>query len=172
MVRQRIVLLAVMVLTLASTTPAQTKPSLDDLGWLSGCWEGRVRDAVIEEIWSKPGGMSMLGLGRTVKENRTVSFEFMQIREENGTLVFSYLNRRVALVFLFLLKIFLKGKATFENKRTRLPPASDLRAKGHGIAFSEHRGYLQRKKRGAKSFKCEKFAAIEIFKLRRRNKKP
>ncbi|MDQ2976424.1 MAG: DUF6265 family protein [Acidobacteriota bacterium] len=74
MVRQRMVPLAVMVLALASTSLAQTKPSLDDLGWLSGCWEGRVRDAVIEEIWSKPGGMSMLGLGRTVKENRTVSF--------------------------------------------------------------------------------------------------
>ena len=45
-------------------------------------------NAVIEEIWSKPAGLSMLGLGRTVKNGQTVSFEFMQFREENGTLVF------------------------------------------------------------------------------------
>ena len=68
--------------------PLQQKGSLEDLSWLTGCWEGRQGAASLEEIWSKPGGGSMLGLGRTVKDNRTVSFEFMQFREENGSLVF------------------------------------------------------------------------------------
>jgi hypothetical protein len=45
--------------------PAQQRASLEDLSWLTGCWEGRQGKAVRDEIWSKPGGGSMLGLGRT-----------------------------------------------------------------------------------------------------------
>src|SRR2546430_17043411 len=67
---------------------AQTRASLEDLSWLSGCWEGRQGNAVLEEIWSKPAGGSMLGLSRTVKGDQTISFEFMQFRQENGVLVF------------------------------------------------------------------------------------
>jgi hypothetical protein len=52
---------------------------------------------------------SMLGLGRTAKKNRTVSFEFMQFREENGSLVFCR-NRRAAPAFLFRLRIPLEEK--------------------------------------------------------------
>jgi hypothetical protein len=139
MVRQRMVLLAVMVLALASTSPAQTKPSLDDFGWLSGCWEGRVRDAVIEEIWSKPGGMSMLGLGRTVKENRTVSFEFMQIREDNGTLVFLPQPQGGTRV-PFPLKDFLEGKVTFENKEHDFPQRVIYERKGPGLLLASIEG--------------------------------
>jgi uncharacterized protein DUF6265 len=139
MVRQRIVLLAVMVLMIASTSQAQTKPSLNDLGWLSGCWEGRVRDAVIEEIWSKPGGMSMLGLGRTVKENRTVSFEFMQIREENGALVFLPQPQGGTRV-PFPLKDFFAGKAIFENKEHDFPQRVIYERKGPGLLLASVEG--------------------------------
>jgi hypothetical protein len=124
MFRRRRLLSILMLLTLViagvAQKPAQTNASLADLAWLSGCWEGRQGDATIEEIWSKPGGGSMLGLGRTVKENRTVSYEFMQFREENGTLVFlpqPQGGTRVA----FPLKDSFGGKLTFENKEHDFP---------------------------------------------------
>lgn len=72
----------------SNSTHAQTKPAVADLFWLSGCWQGRQGTAVVEEMWSKPGGTTMLGLSRTVRNNRTVSFEFMQFREQDGTLAF------------------------------------------------------------------------------------
>jgi len=139
MVRQRIVLLAVMVLVIASTTAGQTKPSLNDLGWLSGCWEGRVRDAVIEEIWSKPGGGSMLGLGRTVKGDRTASFEFMQFREENGTLVFLPQPQGGTRVS-FPLKDSFGGKMTFENKEHDFPQRVIYERKGPGLLLATVEG--------------------------------
>ena len=82
-----LMILAVVAASLAQK-PAQKNASLEDVSWLSGCWEGRQGQAIVEEIWSKLGGGSMLGLGRTVKDHRTVSFEFMQFREENCSLVF------------------------------------------------------------------------------------
>ena len=108
------VLLSLVALAFGSTVNAQTTARLNDLSWLSGCWQGRQGTAVIEEIWSKPGGMSMIGLGRTVKDNRTVSFEFMQFREENGTLLFLPQPQGGAQV-RFPLKEFTPAKLTFEN---------------------------------------------------------
>jgi hypothetical protein len=53
-------------------------------------------------------------LGRTVKNNRTVSFEFMQFREQNGTLAFLPQPQGGAQV-TFPLKEFTRGKFVFEN---------------------------------------------------------
>ncbi len=51
----------------------------------------------------------MLGLGRRVKENRTVSFEFMEFREENRSLVFLPQSDG-APAFLFRLRIPMEEK--------------------------------------------------------------
>ena len=62
MSERRVVLSLLTLLVMVSVTQAQKKTSLEDLSWLTGCWEGRQGDAILEEIWSKPGGGSMLGL--------------------------------------------------------------------------------------------------------------
>ena len=109
-------LAAFFLITLAvgNSVHAQTKPSVADLFWLSGCWQGRQGTALIEEMWSKPAGTTMLGLGRTVKNNRTVSFEFMQFREQNGTLAFLPQPQGGAQV-TFPLKEFTPTRFVFEN---------------------------------------------------------
>ena len=103
-----------LLLALGLPVQAQTKTSVADLFWLSGCWQGRQGTAVVEEMWSKPAGTTMLGLGRTVKNNRTVSFEFMQFREQNDTLAFLPQPQGGAQV-TFPLKEFTQGKFVFEN---------------------------------------------------------
>jgi hypothetical protein len=108
------------VLTSDGTSLAQTRVSLDKLSWLSGCWEARELDTLIEEIWSKPGGGLMLGMGRTVKNGKTVSFEFMQFREENESLVFMPQPQGGARVS-FPLKLAIAGRLTFENLKHDFP---------------------------------------------------
>lgn len=117
----------------------QQKASLEDIAWLTGCWEGRQGEATIEEIWSKPGGGSMLGLGRTVKGNRTVSFEFMQFREENGTLFFLPQPQGGTRVS-FPLKDFFGGKLTFENKGHDFPQRVIYERKGPGLLLAAIEG--------------------------------
>lgn len=108
------------LISLGDSASAQTKTTVEDLSWLSGCWQGRQGTAVIEEIWSKPGGKTMIGLGRTVKSNRTVSFEFMQFREENGNLFFLPQPQGGAQV-RFPLKESRPAKFTFENLNHDFP---------------------------------------------------
>jgi hypothetical protein len=82
------ILSVVLLIGIAVSGIGQTKSTLDNLSWLSGCWEGRDGDSLLEEHWSKPEGQAMLGFGRTIKNNKMVFYEFLQIREEMGGLVY------------------------------------------------------------------------------------
>ena len=62
---------------------------IDQLQWMAGCWRQNAGGRVIDEFWMAPAGGLMLGSGRTVANGRVVEFEFMQIREDAGRLVFT-----------------------------------------------------------------------------------
>jgi len=130
-------LATVFLITLAvgNSLHAQTKPSVADLFWLSGCWQGRQGTAVIEEMWSKPAGTTMLGIGRTVRNDRTVSFEFMQFREQNGTLAFLPQPQGGAQV-TFPLKEFTPAKYVFENLTHDYPQRVSYERKGGQLLAS------------------------------------
>jgi hypothetical protein len=74
---------------------AQHAPSakVAGLGWLSGCWEmkNQKRRTLITEMWMKPNGDAMLGVGRTLKAGKLVDFEFLRIVEDVNGL--SYISR-------------------------------------------------------------------------------
>ncbi|HEY6230037.1 MAG TPA: DUF6265 family protein [Pyrinomonadaceae bacterium] len=117
-------ILAMLLLATASGSlaqkPAQKSPTLADLAWLTGCWEGRQGDAIIEEVWSKSAGGTMLGFGRTVKRGKTTTFEFMQIRETNRSLTYMP-QPEGGTRFNFPLKDSFAGKMTFENPEHDFP---------------------------------------------------
>lgn len=127
-----------------SQNPGDTKASLADLAWLTGCWEGRQGQSVIEEVWSKPAGGSMLGFGRTVKDGRTVAYEFMQVREENGSLTYMPQPQGGARVS-FPLKNSLGAKMTFENKAHDFPQRVIYERKGQGMLLAAIEGTFKGK---------------------------
>jgi uncharacterized protein DUF6265 len=157
MFMKRLVFSVCAVLAFAGAGSSQSKASLDSLSWLSGCWEGRQGTAIIEEIWSKPAGMSMLGLGRTVKNNRTANFEFMQFREENGTIVFLPQPQGGAQV-RFPLKDFFGGKMTFENPTHDFPQRVTYEPKGKGLLLASiegtNNGKLERQEFQMRKVRC------------------
>jgi len=68
---------------------AMAESSVDSLAWLAGCWQADKGDAGSGEHWLAPAGGTMFGVSRTVKNGKTVQFEFMQLRTNaNGKLVF------------------------------------------------------------------------------------
>ena len=75
----RIFLLLTLVLS-----AQDTKPSIDRLSFMTGCWAFQSGDSETEEYWTKPSGGAMLGLSRTVKGGKTIFTEYTQIREQNG----------------------------------------------------------------------------------------
>jgi hypothetical protein len=62
--------------------------SIAQMSWLAGCWESPRTDRRVVEQWMRPDGGSMLGMSRTVVGDKTKEYEFMQIRQEEGKLVF------------------------------------------------------------------------------------
>jgi len=136
---EKLILACLMLLIATGSSLAQQKPSLQNVEWLSGCWEGRQGNAVIEEIWSKAAGGTMLGLGRTVRGNRTVSFEFMQFREENGSLTFLPQPQGGTRVS-FPIKDSFGEKVTFENLKHDFPQRVIYERKGKALMWASIEG--------------------------------
>jgi hypothetical protein len=68
------------------STPARDISQLD---WMRGCWTGEVNKRVFTEQWTAPAAGMMLGLGHTVLDGKTESFEFMRITTDpDGKIVF------------------------------------------------------------------------------------
>jgi uncharacterized protein DUF6265 len=83
-------MLATGLLPSLAATGAETRaPRVAQMTWLAGCWESRRGDSLIEEQWMNPGGGTMIGMSRTVAGDATREFEFMQIREQEGRLVYT-----------------------------------------------------------------------------------
>lgn len=59
-----------------------------DLAFLSGAWEGGTPELRFEERWTEEAGGLMLGLGRTVKGDRAVAFEFLRIEFRKDGVVY------------------------------------------------------------------------------------
>ena len=70
-----------LLMGLSSVASTQEPASVEDLAWLSGCWATVGGEAGSGEQWTVPAGMTMFGVSRTVRDSRTVAYEFVQIRE-------------------------------------------------------------------------------------------
>ena len=78
-----------MLTSLASIGALAADGDIERVGWLAGCWRGELGEPGTIEQWLAPAGDTMLGVSRTVKQGKTVEFEFMQLRQlPDGVLAF------------------------------------------------------------------------------------
>lgn len=74
---------AATVIALAAIAPLPDhaqESQLGQLAWLAGCWAHESGEAGSVEHWLPLAGGTMLGIGRTVRNGKTVEHEFLQIR--------------------------------------------------------------------------------------------
>ena len=124
------------LLALGSITHAQTsKPSINDLAWLAGCWEGNARGRRIDEQWMKPAGGIMLGTARTITPGKT-EFECTQIRQEkDGTIFYVAKPSGQAEASFKLIKLENK-EVLFENPEHDFPQRVIYRLEANGSLFA------------------------------------
>ena len=67
-------------IALAAPSASAAAPSIEALAWLAGCWSRADADPGSGEQWTAPAGGTMLGVSRTVRNGRTVEWEFVVIR--------------------------------------------------------------------------------------------
>ncbi|GAB1343529.1 DUF6265 family protein [Gemmatimonas sp.] len=61
---------------------------VDRLRWLTGCWQNRVGQTVTDEQWMAPAGQAMIGMSRTVSNERLRAWEALRIVTDSGRLVY------------------------------------------------------------------------------------
>jgi hypothetical protein len=153
------------MLTLASTaTVAQDGgiTSLSSVAWLAGCWSAEQGDAGSGEQWLPPAGGTMLGMSRTVKNGKTVEFEFMQLRlNEQGKLVLIALPSGQKET-VFVASASSKDSITFENPQHDFPQRVIYRLESGGRLIARIEGMRAGALRGMefpfKRARCEQLA--------------
>lgn len=66
---------------------APGKNTVDAFAWMTGCWQAKsARDgSTINETWLATRGGSMLGIGQTYLDSKTLGWEAMRVYDEAGT---------------------------------------------------------------------------------------
>jgi hypothetical protein len=86
-----VIAIAVLSVALAQSAAAPPAPSTADissLAWLAGCWTGTTGARTVEEHWMKPAGGTMFGMSRTVAGEKTLEFEFLELRQQGSGLAY------------------------------------------------------------------------------------
>lgn len=69
-----------------SPVPSPPRPTLADLGFMTGCWRGgSAGGAVIDEYYTPPSENLILGLSRYTKGGRVTSYEFTTIAAQGDS---------------------------------------------------------------------------------------
>jgi Domain of unknown function (DUF6265) len=71
--------MTVLILLLALTFAQSALAGVESLAWMSGSWTTTSGGSIIEEHWTKPAGGTLIGMGRTLKGEKTAFFEFLRI---------------------------------------------------------------------------------------------
>jgi aminopeptidase N len=79
----------VLAVAVAGPAAGQSSATVNQLAWLAGCWEGTLSSgAAYEETWLAPRGGTLVGAARMTRDGRTLSWEFMRIIDDSGTLFY------------------------------------------------------------------------------------
>jgi uncharacterized protein DUF6265 len=84
-----------------------TPPSISDLNWLEGTWQGEIGDRQFEARYTSPEGGQVLSASKYTKDGKPAGFEFERFEEQGDTLV---------------LTPFPEGKSSVAFKLTELDP--------------------------------------------------
>ena len=58
------------------------------VAWLQGCWQMTSGDRIVEEHWMAPRAGVMLNVGRTVRGDKLVEYEWVMLSERDGALAY------------------------------------------------------------------------------------
>jgi hypothetical protein len=108
------------VACVAVSSASANEADLTKLAWLGGCWASANGEPGSGEQWMPLAGGTLLGMSRTVKNGRTVEFEFMQIRIDQGAIVYIAMpsGQRTATFTAIRLT---DSEVVFENKAHDFP---------------------------------------------------
>jgi hypothetical protein len=114
------VLFPLLVLVSSSTAPLPRRPaappSIRDLAWLEGVWQGRIGDREFDARYSGTEGRQVLSASKYTKDGMAAGFEFERFEEQGDSLVLTPFPEGKSSVTFRLAELDVKGRrAVFEN---------------------------------------------------------
>jgi len=67
--------------------PSQTT-DLHSVAWLSGDWQSVMPNGLVEERWTAPAGVMMVGLSHASRNGKTRSFEYLRLELRGGDIFY------------------------------------------------------------------------------------
>lgn len=102
-------------------TPEPASTDIDRLSWMTGSWVMEHGGARVEEHWTPPRAGTMMGVGRTIKGDKTVFFEFLRIEATPDGIVYLASPRGRDPATPFKMIELTDGKVVFENPEHDFP---------------------------------------------------
>ena len=122
-------IVSAIVVAAAMPAVAQQPAGVDRVAWLQGCWEMRSPQGTVEEQWMAPRGGAMIGVGRTVRDDRLVEYELVVVREQGGRLAYeAHPSGQPSAVFLS--REITDAMVAFENAEHDFPQRIAYRRDG------------------------------------------
>lgn len=108
---------------------AADAPQPHGFKWLAGHWCSQSEGQLIEEYWLPPNADLAVGVGRTVRAGKTVTFEYMRIEARDGVTNYIAMHDGTAPV-AFRLTASGADWARFENPQHDFPRRVEYRRTG------------------------------------------
>lgn len=121
----------------------EARPTVDDLAWLTGCWAGGDTSGHFVEHWMKPAGGMMIGMSRTVANDKIREYEFLQIRQEgNGDIYYIAVPSGQKETWFKLVR-FREREVVFENPQHDFPQRIIYRIENDSVLVARVEGSEQ-----------------------------
>ena len=122
--KNKLILAAISVAIFVGHVAAQdAKPTIQSLAFISGCWEINVpeKKRLVTEQWMSPVGDAMVGMSRTVRNDKMGAYEYLRIVED--AMGINYISRPSENKedTAFKLVKWAANEATFENPTHDFP---------------------------------------------------
>ena len=124
----------------------QSAAGLQKVEWLTGCWEMASGGRTVEEHWLPPRGGTMINVGRTVREGKTIEHELVIIRPQDGRLAYeAHPSGQAPAVFLS--RELTDSLVVFENPAHDFPQRVAYERRGSDSALAWIEGTREGKTR-------------------------
>jgi len=122
--KNKIILVSILTGMFAANIASQdVKPTIQSLAFISGCWEINApeKKRLVSEQWMSPVGDAMVGMSRTVRNEKMGAYEFLRIVEDSTGI--NYISRpsQNKEDTAFKLVKWATNEATFENPTHDFP---------------------------------------------------
>jgi len=125
--------LPVLLLLASTAATVAAEPAPDPtLDWLAGHWCGGTSTQSSEELWLPPAQGQLLGMGRTLRGDRMVDFEYLRIALHEGRLAY-FAQPRGRPPTVFSLTDSGPGWVRFENPAHDFPTRIEYRREGDSL---------------------------------------